>query len=202
MVERRNQDFIELSRRLVFENTLRGSGVYESDVLFWMGDLNYRVDIPDLDMRTILASNSWANKYDVLLKYDQLRTAMKSEKAFANFKEGAISHLPTYRFNSGLSTDGLGYDLKRKPAWTDRVLYIANPDIPVQQTSYAGHPEITMSDHRPVSAVFNVEVDTFEKKRYEAVLHHLFRKVVRLEESEERPDIKVDALSIDLGKFS
>ena len=70
--------------------------------------------------------------------------------------------------------DALGYDLKyapcllsmsgvltgarRKPAWTDRVLHMSSPVANVRQLSYSMHPEITMSDHRPVSAVFKVDV--------------------------------------------
>lgn len=47
---------------------------------------------------------------------------------------------------------------RRKPAWTDRVLYMAPPDVKVAQVAYRSHPEITMSDHLPVSADFDVSV--------------------------------------------
>lgn len=74
-----------------------------------------------------------------------------------------------------MHTDATGYDTKyffpsftvfrdvdlshrRKPAWTDRVLHQSSPFVPVNQSSYDSHPSITMSDHRPVSAVFLVDV--------------------------------------------
>lgn len=82
----------------------------------------------------------------------------------------------TYRLALGVSKDRLGYDMKyvfskcilswmilnvlirRKPAWTDRVLYMAPPDVKVAQVAYRSHPEITMSDHLPVSADFDISV--------------------------------------------
>lgn len=47
---------------------------------------------------------------------------------------------------------------RRKPAWTDRILYMHSPACRVNQLSYASHPQIMMSDHRPVSADFSVDV--------------------------------------------
>ena len=47
---------------------------------------------------------------------------------------------------------------RRKPAWTDRVLHMAAGAVTVKQSSYASHPTITFSDHRPVSAEFELEV--------------------------------------------
>ena len=35
---------------------------------------------------------------------------------------------------------------------------MASGAVAVKQTSYASHPTITMSDHRPVSADFELEV--------------------------------------------
>jgi len=63
--------------------------IFESDALFWMvrkvacntcdyadntlqGDLNYRVDLPDLEVRTLLSSEHWKDCNKVLMKYDQV----------------------------------------------------------------------------------------------------------------------------------
>jgi len=51
--------------------------------------------------------------------------------------------------------------LRRKPAWTDRVLHKSSPFVSVDQKSYEAHPSITMSDHKPVSAEFLVDVGCF-----------------------------------------
>lgn len=47
---------------------------------------------------------------------------------------------------------------RRKPAWTDRILHMASPATVVEFLKYRSHAEITMSDHRPVSADCNIHV--------------------------------------------
>lgn len=88
--------------------------VFDTDVLFWMGgrwttpprrylrvdlghgiDLNYRVDLPDQSIRTLL---TWPGPAEVnlaeLQKHDQLRTSVREGKAFEDFKEANLTHLP------------------------------------------------------------------------------------------------------------
>jgi len=47
---------------------------------------------------------------------------------------------------------------RRKPAWTDRILYLPSPDIDLKQLAYRSHPEMTFSDHQPISADFDISV--------------------------------------------
>ncbi|KAJ7620458.1 DNase I-like protein [Roridomyces roridus] len=209
MYEKRNTDFNELARRLVFDSPIPGASVFESDVVFWMGDLNYRIDAPDVDVRTILGSKKeWGEdgRFDVLLRYDQLKAAMRTKKAFDMFEEGRIEHLPTYRFNAGLLKDDLGYDLKRRPAWTDRILYASNASAPITQLSYDGHPQITMSDHRPVSAEFNIDVDIMHLPTAEKTADKLYRQLKGLEDAHEdmnaRVNLKILNSTVDMGKIS
>lgn len=35
-------------------------------------DLNYRLDLPDADVRGILGSNKWVDRLETLLRYDQV----------------------------------------------------------------------------------------------------------------------------------
>ncbi|KAJ6625186.1 DNase I-like protein [Mycena sp. CBHHK59/15] len=219
MFEKRHADYHELSRRLQFDlgtalPAVEGAplatvtcNIFESDVLFWMADLNYRIDVPDADVRTILASEECNDKkFETLLQYDQLKSAMRMKKAFDVFSEAPITHLPTYRFNTGLLKDELGYDLKRRPAWTDRVLYASNAFAHIDQLSYAGHPLITMSDHRPVSADFTVTVDVFDQTAVEAAADKLHRQLNGLEDAHEdtnaRVNLKIMNAVVDLGKVS
>lgn len=99
-------------------------------------DLNYRINLADVDVRTLLEASQHQGP-QTLLKYDQLALAMRTKKAFTNFVEAPIHHLPyvlfvflvhmmlrqdrsrwlncllrSYRFASGLLTDSLGYDTK------------------------------------------------------------------------------------------
>ncbi|KAL1720460.1 hypothetical protein EV715DRAFT_289427 [Schizophyllum commune] len=179
-------------------------GVFESDVLFWMGDLNYRIDLSDSDVRTILASKYWTNRLEILYKYDQLRTAISNRRAFEPFAEFPITHVPTYRFSSGVMTDELGYDMKRRPAWCDRILYLDSSAAAVEQYWYSGVPGITFSDHRPVAAAFHVDVDLYEKQAQERASRHLHRQVHVLDvmdEVHDRAVVVVDGGAVNFGTF-
>uniref|UniRef100_K7DZU0 Uncharacterized protein n=1 Tax=Monodelphis domestica TaxID=13616 RepID=K7DZU0_MONDO len=82
------------------------------------------------------------------------------------FQEGPLTFAPTFKFDVGTNY----YDTsakKRKPAWTDRILWkIKAPGVGpspsgreshrvhVTQHSYRSHMEYTVSDHKPVAAVF------------------------------------------------
>ncbi|KAH7876930.1 uncharacterized protein C8R40DRAFT_1248743 [Lentinula edodes] len=250
MVAKRNTDFHELSKRLVFDSSILATsasagsvsttnssqrnsvgpvssqavedtssampgglavsqalisvpekfGVFESDILFWIVNLNYRINISDADVRELLSSESWKDKLEILTHFDQLKTSIREKKAFEIFHEHDIHHLPTYRFGGGIATDSLGYDVKRKPAWTDRILHAYSPlTTKVNQSSYSGHPEITISDHRPVSADFQVDVDLFDKDQLHATATNLFRQVQGLEDLQERAKAKLSHTSIDMG---
>ncbi|KAF8558670.1 DNase I-like protein [Imleria badia] len=213
MVERRNYDFHELSSRLTFPPNIVLTGsylptsfagdtynVYQSDVLFWMVHLNYRLELTDGDIRKLLFSHvSGIDSIQTLLLYDQLRAAIRSNMAFSGFTEHPITHIPTYRLALGVPKDRLGYDIKRKPAWTDRILYMAPPDVRVAQVAYRNHPEITMSDHQPVSADFDISLALIDRSQYESSVLALQRELVGFEGSERRPKIKIQPISIDFG---
>ncbi|KAF8888850.1 Endonuclease/exonuclease/phosphatase [Infundibulicybe gibba] len=206
MFEKRNSDFQDLSKRLVF-----GSGsvqardseldsvsapiqVYECDALFWMVNLNYRLNLPDGHVRDILSSEQWDNKYDTLLKYDQVFQVLLGARFHM------ASHCSTYRFSPGIPRDKMGYDTKRKPAWTDRILHLVNPTTGLCQMSYSGFPEITMSDHRPVGADFHLTTDILHIGLYEAEARHLHEKIGPMGgASQARPSLKIDNPSVDLG---
>ncbi|KAI1817218.1 type II inositol-1,4,5-trisphosphate 5-phosphatase [Poronia punctata] len=67
---------------------------------------------------------------DSLLPHDQLRKAMKGNKAFCEgWREGPITFLPTYKYDVG--TVGLfdSSEKKRAPSWCDRILYRTRKDI-------------------------------------------------------------------------
>ncbi|KAI6041460.1 DNase I-like protein [Pisolithus marmoratus] len=205
MVERRNYDFHDLSARLMFPST-GGAGydapfnLYQCDALFWMGDLNYRIDLSDSDIRAILTSHPDSDSgVQYMIAYDQLRNAIRSNEAFSGFVEYPITHLPTYRYAVGMSRDPLGYDTKRKPAWTDRIMYMPSPDIDLKQLGYRSHPEITLSDHRPISADFHIPAAIVIKGTYEEHSCQLRRELSGYEEPGKKPRIKVQTTNLDFG---
>ncbi|KAI6145171.1 DNase I-like protein [Pisolithus tinctorius] len=204
MVERRNYDFHDLSARLTFPSA-GGTGyddtlnLYQSDVLFWMGDLNYRINLSDSDIRAILTSYPDGDSgVQHIVAYDQLRNAIRSNEAFSHFVEHPITHFPTYRYGAGLSRDLLGYDTKRKPAWTDRIMYMPSPDIDLKQLGYGSHPEITLSDHQPISADFHIPVAIINKGTYEEHTCGLHRELSEYDQS-KKPRIKVQTANLDFG---
>ncbi|KAM3965401.1 inositol polyphosphate 5-phosphatase K [Aphomia sociella] len=135
------------------------------DYVFWIGDLNFRTDHPTGSSPTseeIVSTLQKVekDKYTSLLKHDQLLAVMDSGEAFSEFMEPDIRFPPTYKFLTG--TDE--YDLKRKPSWTDRILYkvIANNyeniTLRADLVSYNHIPHYTVSDHKPVVGQFNIKI--------------------------------------------
>ena len=57
-----------------------------------------------------------------VLNFDQLNEQREKKEAFADFEEGVISFLPTYKFDPH-STRFDSSDKQRCPSWTDRVLF-------------------------------------------------------------------------------
>jgi hypothetical protein len=57
-----------------------------------------------------------------VLNFDQLNEQREKKEAFADFEEGVITFLPTYKFDPH-STRYDSSDKQRCPSWTDRVLF-------------------------------------------------------------------------------
>jgi hypothetical protein len=111
------------------------------DSMVFLGDLNYRLEMPRLDIELALGrmdrrlqrmkdkggsvadeAAAKAKGLEPVLLYDQLVREMSFGKVFRGFKEGEILFAPTYKFDKGSDR----YDSSSKqrvPAWTDRVLY-------------------------------------------------------------------------------
>ncbi|CAG4969549.1 unnamed protein product [Parnassius apollo] len=148
-----------------FYHVAETSNILYHDYVFWIGDLNFRTDHPAGDCPTseeIVAAlrKVEKDKYTGLLRHDQLIAVMETGEAFSEFTEPEIRFPPTYKFLMG--TDD--YDIKRKPSWTDRILYkvIANNyeniTLRADVVSYNHVPHYTVSDHKPVVALFNIKI--------------------------------------------
>ncbi|XP_005502061.2 inositol polyphosphate 5-phosphatase K isoform X2 [Columba livia] len=142
----------------------------DHDVLFWFGDLNFRI----ADYGIHFVRESINNKrYNLLWEKDQLNMAKKEEAFLQEFIEGPLQFKPTYKFD--LYSDV--YDTsekKRKPAWTDRILWrVKNlckhaakegefseeeQTISVTLNNYISHMSYGISDHKPVTGTFGLEL--------------------------------------------
>lgn len=65
------------------------------DHSFWMGDLNFRVDITRQHADWLVMQK----RYDQALEFDQLRKVIKEGKEFRGFKEHEIAFPPTYKYD-------------------------------------------------------------------------------------------------------
>ncbi|KZV85961.1 DNase I-like protein [Exidia glandulosa HHB12029] len=191
--------------------------IWDSDCVFWNVHLNYRIDLPDLDVRELLGDTSHpTDKHNIstLLKWDQLKNSQRSAKVFEGFEEAEIKFLPyvtplfsrrcslsvrTYRFEFGLKADKNGYDIKRKPAWTDRILHMCSDSANVKQTGYSSHPELLLSDHKPISATFEIEPDSMTNATQELLMKTLLHRLGDWILSDEQPNIKIDVQNVDFG---
>ncbi|XP_005795030.1 inositol polyphosphate 5-phosphatase K-like [Xiphophorus maculatus] len=169
--DERMDDFESILQQQQFD--IQGpTGVLDHDLLFWFGDLNFRIE--NLDIQTVKSAIE-NNRYAMLWEKDQLNMIKDSETVLEGFEEGPLRFPPTYKFDVGTNT----YDTsgkKRTPAWTDRILWRLRATAPAAQTAerrvsvsgltrgirvtqhcYRSHMEYLVSDHKPVSSIFTLE---------------------------------------------
>ncbi|XP_066985297.1 phosphatidylinositol 4,5-bisphosphate 5-phosphatase A-like [Macrobrachium rosenbergii] len=134
------------------------SNILFHDYVFWVGDLNFRLD--NTLTSEIISKRVTDGDLEKLYEMDELHKAQKNGEAFSMLKEGAITFPPTYKYQEGCST----YDLSRRPAWTDRILYQVHVDayenvkLGVKQASYSSVDTYTQSDHKPVFSNYFIKV--------------------------------------------
>lgn len=124
------------------------------DRVFWYGDLNYRINGTRKMVDTLIKDQNHA----VLYFNDQLQREMRENNVFPNFHEGPLNFLPTYKFDK--NSDQYDSSSKQRiPSWTDRVLYLSNENHQdIEVIRYTSEMQLQSSDHRPVTAVFLVNI--------------------------------------------
>ncbi|KAL7671038.1 hypothetical protein ACOME3_005951 [Neoechinorhynchus agilis] len=204
-VLRRNEDFKTIQNNLLMTYTEKGVSdppqiprkIAENDLVFFMGDLNYRLNSPitedsrmssiamltDANADLLAVSNMLLREeYSKLRMFDQLSIEHKKGNVFVGYYEPPIKFKPTYKFVK--DTDKYQYleekseandvvSLRRRPAWTDRILVgINSPGLfyfsdevsdstrpgCVLACEYGSVEKIKFSDHRPVRAIFRVDM--------------------------------------------
>ncbi|XP_053561148.1 synaptojanin-1 [Bombina bombina] len=181
-VKERNEDYIEIARKLSFP---MGRLLFSHDYVFWCGDFNYRIDLPNEEVKEMIRNHNW----DSLILGDQLINQKNNGQVFRNFLEGKVNFAPTYKYD--LFSDD--YDTSEKcrtPAWTDRILWrrrkwpfdksaedldLLNSSLQDEKSAqytwnpgsllHYGRAELKTSDHRPVVAL--IDIDIFEAEAEE-----------------------------------
>lgn len=101
---------------------LKTFAVCDHDVIFWMGDLNYRLS-DNIDMSTAMEKINSNASYDLLYD-DQLLIEKDADEIFHNFHEGMLTFDPTYKFFPGTNNYDTRTEKKvRVPSWCDRILW-------------------------------------------------------------------------------
>jgi phosphatidylinositol-bisphosphatase len=135
----------------------RYATLIDHDFVFWLGDLNYRIDLPISEVVEAIHGKKWK----VLLDADQLKQQQALGTAFADFLEQPIQFSPTYKFKKGYEKGNV-YDTdkgdKKPPSYCDRVLYMTAPGDALCAVAYDSVPSCCASDHKPVRAEFELMV--------------------------------------------
>nr|XP_046244396.1 inositol polyphosphate 5-phosphatase Ka isoform X4 [Scatophagus argus] len=157
--------------------------IVDHRLVFWFGDLNFRIEDHGMHfVRTCINNQT----YSLLWSKDQLTMMKKKEPMLQEFEEGPLDFQPTYKFDLNSDTyDSSGK--KRKPAWTDRILWRQRPKatlpdeqdenrvgleaktvkqleeddeypLKVKQDLYISNMEYSISDHKPVIGIFTLEM--------------------------------------------
>jgi phosphatidylinositol-bisphosphatase len=146
---------------------VKHTGVHEEyDRVFFMGDLNPRLNATREDVDRWLADTDRISGHASCLERDQLLPLLKADSEIENvdvedslwayFKEQKIEFPPTYKFDK----DSDNYDSsgkQRVPSWTDRILWKCDDNI--RPFTYDSVRSVKCSDHRPVFAQFEANVD-------------------------------------------
>eukprot|EP00057_Strongylocentrotus_purpuratus_P008958 XP_011663432.1 PREDICTED: synaptojanin-1 [Strongylocentrotus purpuratus] len=182
-IKDRNDDYAEISSKIMFP---MGRSLESHDYVFWCGDFNYRIDKDNDEVKDLVAIHD----YEALKECDQLLLERRKGNTFQGFAEGTIRFAPTYKYDL-FSEDYDTSEKMRTPAWTDRILWRRHKPFYFKQTSdnpfevfpdnwdsgrvlHYGRAELKTSDHRPVVAIIEVEVQLVDEDTRESIFHDVF----------------------------
>ncbi|ELP88816.1 inositol polyphosphate 5-phosphatase OCRL-1, putative, partial [Entamoeba invadens IP1] len=142
-LRKRNEHWNTIWKDLKFD---KKGVIGDHDYVIWMGDLNYRIQMDDKEVRDKVEKGM----FEELFEHDQLHTAMLNKIVFNGFNEAKITFKPTFKIDIGSDV----YNAERVPSWCDRVLIRKQNAYPSQILNYTSHAKMLQSDHKPVSCCF------------------------------------------------
>jgi hypothetical protein len=127
------------------------------DHCFFLGDLNYRVDLRQTDgvershESHVSEVIRCAEQYKSLQSADQLYREVMAKRVLVGFAEGKLDYAPTFKVQRG---PGLAYDRKRVPSYCDRILWRSKPGLQAdhRQEWVRPVPALETSDHKPLTS--------------------------------------------------
>lgn len=168
--EERNEHIHRILDKLKFPSN---TGVYEHNIVIWLGDLNYRLDnITPERIAALIASAS----YSELSHYDQLLLARLEQKVLLDFQEAPLSFQPSYKFIPNSCEYYFGHgEKKREPSWCDRVLWKGE----ITPLTYDTFLEISQSDHKPVALTCEMTITSIDKNALKNVTAEIYAEIDR-----------------------
>ena len=172
-------------------------GVADHDLVFWIGDLNYRIH-ESMKTEQVLALAE-RGELGVLKKNDQLNMERKANRVFRGFHEGELNFLPTYKYQPGTDVYEKRPDKKlRAPAWCDRILWMVQDTNHLKQLDYK-RSELNVSDHKPVMSTFLATIKDVIPNEREKVYFSVMKKLDQYE-NKSLPMIGLDRTELDFGE--
>jgi hypothetical protein len=171
------------------DETMFMQKVCDHDIVIYMGDLNFRVDMKYEDCVEKVKENN----LEEILKEDQF----KKMPSLFNLIEGPIKFPPSYKFNKN-STE---YTTKkmRTPSYCDRILFKENFIIPnqIKVLEYDYIPEVGVSDHKPVYCIMEIKIFEENSQRKENFQEQCSQKLKYLINDDEESNFNMAKLLED-----
>ncbi|XP_055954801.1 type II inositol 1,4,5-trisphosphate 5-phosphatase [Patella vulgata] len=180
--ERRNQDYRDIESKTRFKQFAPFT-IQENDLIFWIGDLNYRISNLNIDEVKLYSEQGL---YGKLLPHDQLNSQLGRTDIFRGYQEGPITFQPTYKYDTG-TNNWDSSEKSRMPAYCDRILYKGSG---IRQLRYNSHQSLCVSDHKPVSALHECNIKVIDTKKHKKVYEEVMKKLDRIE-NEYLPQVKL-----------
>lgn len=181
------QQILQQGREVNFNRRIEEHGT-----VFWIGDLNFRLDLADLaQVSKRIRKKDWP----YLLDFDQLSLSKQRKMVFQGYQEGEIKFAPTYKFRPG-SNEYENKDKKQRcPSWCDRIQWKGKG---VKQLVYGSALNMKISDHKPVYAYFEMGAKLVNIDRRKKIL----TSIEALSPVDRAPKIKLSANAISFGHVS
>lgn len=168
--------------------------------------MNFRIDLPNDEVRSLVEQKN----YHKLQERDQLLMVQKQHPILKNYSEGPLLFDPTYRYDF----DSNLYDTSKKnriPAWTDRILMCRDPqfrrslvkdkynkdDNAAAMPAFYHRKESYFSDHRPVLAVYRLQVIRIHRDKKDALRQEILNKLIGQDRVSKETLAKMDSVLTD-----
>lgn len=198
----RNADFHKICDNIRFKTEDETFGILDHQLIFWIGDLNYRITS---DVPTLRVFDYARDDLDYLLKKDQLKVSQRAGLAFEEFTEPEVKFPPTYKYKKYTTQ----YDKKegkkcRAPAWCDRILYKTGDGASmddIEVLTYDHIMKLSGSDHKPIFCEMNVRVKEYDPAKRKKIQLRIERELKKSENSAAKVHVELSGDEIDFGKL-